>query len=115
MQIPYPRGMELQDWADGAMSALSNYTSITQLTDGDWQNWGMFFFNNPQLTILGPPNPFEFDNWVDWAERLTDALNNAANGFSGNTFDNSSFLLAFSGAPILTEANQFILVQFRSA
>lgn len=97
------------------MSTLSNYTSITPLTGDDWKDWGMFFFNNPQLAALGPPNPFDFNDWVDWAERLTDTLNNAANGFSGNTFENSSFLLAFSGAPLLTEANQFILVQFRSS
>lgn len=115
MQIPYPHGLGLIEWADAAMSALTNYTSITPLVDADWQSWGMFFFNNPQLALLGPPNPYEYQEWEPWAERLADALNNASNGFSGNTFENSNFLLAFSGAPLLTEANQFILVQFKSS
>lgn len=76
--------MDLRDWADATTYALGQYTStIAMDADGDWKAWGMFFFNNPQLVILGPPNPYEFHHWEPWAERLADAINNAGGNTSG--------------------------------
>lgn len=108
--------MTLQEWCDGTTYALGNYTSVTALQGDDWQDWGMFFFNNPQLVTLGPPNPFEFTDWVDWAERLADAINNAAGlQQSGNSptppLPTGSFIITQLGSFIQAQSGAFIVTQ----
>lgn len=77
----------------------------------------MFFFNNPQLVILGPPNPFEFDDWESWAERLSDTLNNAA-GLATSSgpppfppLTNGKFIITQSNDFIITQSGNFIVTQ----
>lgn len=104
--------MELRDWVDGTNYALGQYTSVIDMADDDWQLWGMFFFNNPQLVILGPPNPYEFSDWEPWAERLADAINNAGQSSSGPPpippITNGKLLITFSGNFIETASGQFL-------
>jgi hypothetical protein len=79
MQIPNPEGMELAEWANGTAYALGQYTSIMQFFDTtDWREWGVQFYNSPKLGLHDPPNPYEFDNWRLWAERLQGALGNVS-------------------------------------
>lgn len=113
MQIPYPHDMDLKDWADGTTYALGNYTSVISLQGDDWQDWGMFFFNNPQLVILGPPNPYDFKHWREWAERLADALNNASGFNSGPkpTPPPASFIITQAGDFITTQSGQLFVTQ----
>lgn len=77
MQIPDPNGSDLQTWANGVSYALSQYSTISNLSDGDWRAWGMMFFNNPVLDALTPPNPYAFDDWRQWGERLSESLSHA--------------------------------------
>jgi len=77
MQIPHTRDMDLQAWAHGVCSQLTNYSTVSNLTGEDWRAWGMMFFNNPVLDALSPPNPYQFDDWREWGERLGESLSNA--------------------------------------
>lgn len=87
MIIPNPAGMQLQPWADAVVAALGQYSNtITPLTGEDWQGWGIMFLNDPSLSTLDPPNPYAFTDWVDWGQRLTDALGNASGAQSPVVF-----------------------------
>lgn len=106
MQIPDPHYMELADWANGTVYALGEYTSIAQFfPDTDWQRWGMQFFNNPSLGLLGPPNPYDFKDWKPWAERLQDAMLNAT-GVEVSTVGGSA-----TSRFLMTQGNQFLTTQ----
>jgi len=74
MIITLPAGMELMDWSSQVVIDLDAFGSFGRLQDPDqWQDWGMQFLNN--TTIAGNlPNPYGFNNWKEWAERLVGAL-----------------------------------------
>lgn len=69
--------MELRDWADAVVYVTSQYTDIAPLDGERWQDWGVGFFNSPQLGGLHPPDPFAFSDWRDWGVALAGTLTNA--------------------------------------
>ena len=72
--ITRPSGMALRDWADCVVLDLDNYGAFGRLTDeAHWQDWGVQFLNN---TTLGRnlPNPYQFTDWRQWAERMAQLL-----------------------------------------
>jgi hypothetical protein len=69
-----PTGMALRDWADQIVLDLDNYGAFGRLDDEvRWQDWALQFFNN---TTLGRnlPNPYQFTDWREWAERFIQML-----------------------------------------
>lgn len=72
--ITRPTGMALTDWADQVVLDLSVYGPIAKLKDEAlWQDWGTQLFvlrGLPQLI----PQPYGYDNWLEWAERLCQTL-----------------------------------------
>lgn len=73
-RITLPTGMSLRDWADQIALDLDPYGALSRLQDEThWQDWGVQFLNN---TTLGRnlPNPYNFNDWKEWAERLSGAL-----------------------------------------
>jgi len=72
--ITRPTYMSLNDWADQIILDLDAYGSFGRLDDvTQWQNWAVQFLNNTDIG-KNPPNPFQYDNWQDWAERLCQCL-----------------------------------------
>jgi hypothetical protein len=77
MSLPHitlPMYMGLSDWANQVTLDLDPYGSFGRLDDEtNWQNWAMQFLNN---TSLGRnfPNPYDFEDWKEWAERFTQTL-----------------------------------------
>jgi len=72
--ITRPHGMELLDWAAQVIIDLDPYGSFGRLQDPSrWQDWAVQFLNS---TFIGRnlPNPYGFNNWKEWAERLVGAL-----------------------------------------
>lgn len=67
--ITRPHGLTVSDWADQVVLDLDRYGAFSKIVDGDWQNWGVQFLNNGTLG-RAMPNPYGFDNWIDWAERF---------------------------------------------
>jgi hypothetical protein len=74
MIITLPTYMSLLDWAAQINLDLDSYGAFGRLDNPEkWQDWGMQFINN---TTLGRnlPNPYYFNDWKEWAERLVGAL-----------------------------------------
>jgi len=72
--ITRPVGMALRDWADQIVLDLDNYGSFGRLmNEPEWQDWAVQFANN---TTLGRnlPNPYQFADWKEWAERMAQLL-----------------------------------------
>lgn len=66
--------MALRDWADQIVLDLETYGAFGRLDDdARWQDWALQFFNN---TTLGRnlPNPYQFTDWREWAERFIQML-----------------------------------------
>jgi len=69
-----PTRMDLVDWANQVAIDLDPYGSFGRLDDPDnWQNWAMQFFNNAALG-RNFPNPYDFKDWQEWAERFVQTL-----------------------------------------
>jgi hypothetical protein len=74
MIITLPTYMSLLDWAAQINLDLDAYGAFGRLDNPEkWQDWGMQFINN---TTIGRnlPNPYYFNDWKEWAERLVGAL-----------------------------------------
>lgn len=72
--ITRPSMMSLPDWANQIALDLDNYGAFGRLDDPEkWQDWAVQFLNN---TSLGRnlPNPYDFTDWREWAERLSQLL-----------------------------------------
>lgn len=72
--ITRPTNMQLLDWADCVVLDLDNYGSFGRLgSEAQWQDWGVQFLNN---TTIGRnlPNPYQFTDWREWADRMAQLL-----------------------------------------
>lgn len=72
-----PIGMDVIEWANKMVPNLLPYGGfVGKLEDPEqWQEWatGVILLNNEwQGTI---PNPYQFTDWKDWAERFLSATN----------------------------------------
>lgn len=65
-----PVGMTLKDWADSIVLSVGDAWSFGKLLDeNDWQNWAVGFVRASNFTQRVVPDPYEFDDWRDWAMR----------------------------------------------
>lgn len=109
--------MELHPWADSVAYAMLNYPNSWGLFDEDWQQWGMVFFTDPFLSRYDPPNPYVYDDWVEWGKKLADSMQPAPdspNGGSGGgpgPFASGNFLITQSGNFIVTQSGNFLITQ----
>ena len=74
MIITLPTNLTLEDWSSQLLLDLDAEGAFGRLQDPTrWQDWGVQFLNN---TTLGRnlPNPYQFTDWKEWAERLCGAL-----------------------------------------
>lgn len=74
-----PRGMRLQDWADSVILALGDKWAYGTLSsEADWQNWAVGFVRASEFTQRTLPDPFQFDDWREWAMRVYPLLEGVA-------------------------------------
>ena len=72
--ITRPTGMQLEDWAAQVVVDLDPYGAFGRLSDtAAWQDWAVQFLNNSTIG-RNLPNPYQFADWRDWAERLCGSL-----------------------------------------
>ncbi len=75
MRVTLPVGISLLDWADQITLDLENQMQPRKLLNVlEWQDWAVQFTVYGTLPGDQPPNPYQFDNWRDWAERFCDAV-----------------------------------------
>jgi hypothetical protein len=111
--------MSLEDWSDAATYAMVNYPNSWEFRGTDWQAWGaQVFFNDPFLSRYDPPNPYVYDNWVEWAKRLADSMaaapdspNNGVTGPVGPGITGAN-IIAQTGAVITTQSGNQLTTQF---
>lgn len=66
-----PRNMSLTDWADSVILAISDAWSFGKLEDeARWQDWAIGFVRASRFTQQVVPDPYQFADWRDWAERV---------------------------------------------
>jgi hypothetical protein len=65
-----PRGMSLLDWADSVVLSVGDAWSLGKLEDeAQWQDWAVGFVRASSFTQRIPPNPYQFNDWREWAMR----------------------------------------------
>lgn len=65
-----PVGMSLRDWADSVVLALGSTWSFGALQDeAEWRDWAVGFVRAQPFAQRGPPDPYRFDDWREWAMR----------------------------------------------
>jgi hypothetical protein len=66
-----PVGMTLLQWADAVILAGGDAWSFGKLTDESaWQDWAAGFVRATPFTQRTVPNPYQFDDWREWAQRV---------------------------------------------
>jgi len=66
-----PRGMTLIDWADSVILSVGDAWSFGRLDDeNDWQDWAVGFLNASPFSTRAVPDPYQFDDWREWAMRV---------------------------------------------
>lgn len=73
--IPYPNaGITFERWAGGASEALAGYNVAIPSTEERWIDWAMSIANINDLQAFGVPDPNQFADWRQWAQRLAQNL-----------------------------------------
>lgn len=73
MSIIDPRGFtDVREWADFMRPLLEEQVfTYPRLDDPlEWQTWADAVFKGSSFLGQDSPDPFQYDNWRDWAERL---------------------------------------------
>ncbi len=66
-----PVGMTLTQWCDSVILAVGDAWSYPVLGDeAHWQDWAVSFLRAPIFGPQTPPDPYQFSDWRDWAERV---------------------------------------------
>jgi hypothetical protein len=71
--IAQPRGLDLKSWADSVCLDLGALGIVGKVEGDNWQAWGAQLCNNID-TVANLPNPYGFEKWDEWAERLCSVL-----------------------------------------
>lgn len=63
-----PRGMTVTDWTDSMVYTLERYGTVGRLNDPSlWQTWALGAVSIPDVSRQSPPNPTNYDDWLEWA------------------------------------------------
>lgn len=63
-----PHGLTVTEWTDGVILSVGDAWSIPRLDNAlQWQDWGVSLVR--AFAPRAVPNPYEFDDWREWAMR----------------------------------------------
>ncbi len=66
-----PRGMTLTQWADAVVLTLGGNYGFGKLgSEAEWQDWAAGIVRAQPFVQRNPPNPYGFNDWRDFAERI---------------------------------------------
>lgn len=75
--IPNPQALELRDWCDSLMLALSDSWSFGRLQGDDWRSFAVGLLRAPNMAQRVLPDPYNFTDWREWATRAYPLLEGA--------------------------------------
>jgi hypothetical protein len=63
--------MRLTDWTDQVVMDLDTFGPFGKLMDETrWQDWGVQLLAPLSLGGYNIANPYQYDDWREWAERV---------------------------------------------
>lgn len=70
-----PKGLSLQEWADAVIATTVVAEPLGRLDDeSQWQDWAVGLVRAPGLVQRVLPDPYQFSDWREWAERAAPML-----------------------------------------
>lgn len=70
-----PRGLSVIEWTDYMNDELIGYSQPPRLDDPDeWRAWALIVSQSPRIAAFNPPNPAQFTDWAEWAERFNQVV-----------------------------------------
>lgn len=70
-----PRGLSVIEWTDYMNDSLLGFSLAPRLDHPDeWRGWALAVCQSPRISARNPPNPLQYDNWQEWAERFNQAV-----------------------------------------
>ena len=68
-----PRHMSVLEWTDQMAATLP--FPVSRLLDTDeWRGWARNLIQYPQVSAFNPPDPEQFNDWQQWAERFNQVV-----------------------------------------
>lgn len=64
-----PRGMTLRDWTDSVILTVTDGYAFGRLDGDNWQAWATGFVRAPGYSQRNVPDPYQFNDWREWAMR----------------------------------------------
>lgn len=81
MSIIQPDGLTLMQWTDYTGDGLTAYGPVPRLEDETrWQDWGATVLGMGTLRDTMFPNPYNFTDWREWADRFNQVLDSQLSG-----------------------------------
>lgn len=72
-----PRGLTVVEWTDRVNPFLGRYGTIPILDSPvKWRDWAAAVILFPGISGFNPPNPFQFERWMDWVDAFNKAVPN---------------------------------------
>lgn len=68
-----PRYMTAVEWTD-RIAGLLPFTVPRLYNEMEWKNWARSLLLNPTISNNDVPDPEDFDDWQQWAERFNQAV-----------------------------------------
>lgn len=66
-----PQGLTATQWADAVQLECARFGTVSTLIDpADWRAWAQSINNLPGIAGQTPPDPYQCDEWFDYAERF---------------------------------------------
>ena len=80
MLLPEPQLYESPvEWTDEVSLDVGTYGLVPRLDKPEeWKEWAATVNGFPQISATSPPNPYQFDDWKDWATRFIQSTANLA-------------------------------------
>jgi hypothetical protein len=73
--IPDPRNMEFEAWSTWT-AFLTQTVNVAPMVDEEtWQIWAERFINATNLRKYNMPNPYQYQDWHDWAFQMMLSVN----------------------------------------
>lgn len=69
-----PSQMGAVEWTDRMALLLPRVLPLRIDREEDWPAWAMHVLQSPSISQYNPPDPNQFTNWREWADRFNDTV-----------------------------------------
>lgn len=70
-----PRGLTVTQWTDAMTLQLTGMSQPPRLDSPTvWQQWALVVSQSPHIALFNPPNPLQYRDWREWAERFNQTV-----------------------------------------